>query len=141
MFDILSLYSQASYTPLMESTIMAKAFSVNNAAASAVAFEVGTSVAGGTTYVGSGSSGAAPQQALVKHTFGLAAGGNDKHLLQFTRSRIDSATAKAGKVTINVTITIPPVGANSTDLADCTAFAKNFLGDATLLAGLESGIY
>jgi hypothetical protein len=118
---------------------MAQSFSVNNAAAVSKAFVPGTTVSGGTTYVGADSTGAAPQQALVKHTFGLAVGSNDKHLLQFSQSRIDSATAKAGKVTVNVTVTIPPVGATSTDLGDVIAFAKNFLSDAALVSKLENG--
>jgi len=119
---------------------MASSFTVNNSAAVAKLFSVGPTVTGGTQYVGADSTGPAPQQALVKHTFGLANGKNDKHLLQFTQSRIDSATATAGKVTVNVTITVPPVGATSTDLSDAIAFAKNFLADSALVSKLESGI-
>lgn len=118
---------------------MASAFSVNNAAAVSKAFTPGTTVSGGTVYIGTDSTGLAPQQALVKHTFGLATGKIDKHLLQFSQSRIDTATAKAGKVTVNVTLSIPPVGATATDLSDAIAFAKNFLADAALIGKLENG--
>lgn len=120
---------------------MASSFSVANAAATAKTFTPSIAVSGGTQYVGADSTGPAPQQALIKHTFGLSSGKNDKHLLQFTQSRIDSATAKAGKVTVNVTITIPPVGATQSDLDDAIAFAKNFLESSTLVAGLENGTY
>lgn len=118
---------------------MATSFSVNNASAVSKTFTPGQAVTGGTTYVGSDSTGAAPQKALVKHTFGLSTGKNDKHLLQFTQSRIDSSTGTAGQVTVNVTLTIPPVGATETDLNDAIAFAKNFLSSATLIAELENG--
>lgn len=118
---------------------MANAFSVNNAAAVSKTFTPGTAVTGGVVYVGTDSTGVAPQQALVKHTFGLSSGKIDKHLLQFSQSRIDTATAKAGKVTVNVTISIPPIGATGTDLSDAVAFAKNFLADSALLAKLENG--
>lgn len=120
---------------------MAQNFSVANAAGTAKAFVPGQSVSGGTVYIGADSTGPAPQQALIKHTFGLSAGKNDKHLLQFTQSRIDSVTAKTGKVTVNVTITIPPVGATAADLNDAIAFAKNFLGTSSLVSGLENGTY
>jgi hypothetical protein len=119
---------------------MASSFTVNNAAAVAKLFSVGPSTTGGNIYIGADSTGPAPQQALVKHTFGLVNGKNDKHLLQFSQSRIDSATATAGKVTVTVTITVPPLGATTTDVNDAIAFAKNFLADSTLVSKLESGI-
>lgn len=118
---------------------MSKAFTVADSTATDRLFSPGEALPGSQTYVCATSVPAVPVKAVVKHTFGIPNGKSDKHLLQFTTSRA-SAEGQYGTATVNITITTPAVGATSTDVDNCVAFAKDFLGDATLMSELKNGI-
>lgn len=117
---------------------MSQSFTVKNAAAADKVFTPGVQTLGAQTYVGADSTGTATQLALVKHTFGIEKGKIDKHLLQFTQNRANAAGLR-GTVTVNVTVAVPPNGATAADLSDVIAFAKEFLGSATLVPKLLNG--
>lgn len=118
---------------------MSSSFTVANAAAAAKVYSPGiVDASGGQTYVNADSTGVVPQTAMVKHTFGLAKGKLDKHLIGFNLSRAE-ATGGRGSCGVNITFTIPPIGTTAADLADQIAFAKNFLADPTLVSKLQNG--
>lgn len=118
---------------------MSKAFTVADSTATDRLFSPGEALPGSQTYVCATSVPAVPVKAVVKHTFGIPNGKSDKHLLQFTTSRA-SAEGQYGTATVNITITTPAVGATPTDVDNCVAFAKDFLGEATLMSELKNGI-
>lgn len=118
---------------------MSKAFTVADSTATGRLFSPGEALPGSQTYVCATSMPTVPVKAVVKHTFGIPNGKRDKHLLQFTTSRAN-AEGQYGTATVNITIDVPAIGAVSTDVDNCIAYAKSFLGDATLLSELRNGI-
>lgn len=118
---------------------MSHGFSVADSTATTRVFSPGEALPGSQNYVCETSSPTVPVKAVVKHTFGIPNGKSDKHLLQFTTSRAN-ADGKYGTATVNITVTVPAVGATPQDVDNCVAYAKNFLTDVTLMSFLKNGI-
>ena len=120
----------------------AKSFSVNNAAASSKTFTPTVPVSGGTQYVDASQALTAPRIAVIKHTIAPVSQSHaaDRHYVQFLKTTYDSV-GKAQTSSIGVSLVISRNGPSATDVADLVAFAKNFLGDSTILAGFEVGDY
>lgn len=119
-----------------------KSFSVNNAAAAAIAFTPTTALKDGNNYVDGTTALSSPRIAVVKHTLAPSnkASGVDRHFVQFSQVRYD-ANGTPYTASIGVSLIIPRTVVTPTDVADLTAFAKNVLGTPAILGALMLGDY
>jgi hypothetical protein len=119
-----------------------KTFSVNNAAAAAVPFTPTVLLPDGQQYVDAATALTEPRFAVVKHTMASSSSntGIDRHYVQFQKTRYD-ALGKAQTVSIGISVVVPRSTVTAADLADIKAFAKNLLGDSTIMGGLVLGDY
>lgn len=119
-----------------------KSFSVNNAAASAKTFTPTVPLKDGQQYVESSTPLTAPRMATIKHTIGSPTQSSavDRHYVQFTKTVYDSL-GKAFQASLGVSLVIPRTNIVASDVDDLVAFAKNLLGDATIMNGLKIGDY
>lgn len=119
-----------------------KSFSVNNAAAASKTFTPTVPLKDGVQYVDSSVALSAPRMAVVKHTLGSSTQSNaiDRHYVQFTKTVYD-AVGKAYQASVGISLVIPRTNVTAADIDDLVAFAKNLLGDTTIMGGLKVGDY
>lgn len=105
-------------------------FAVNNSAAVSKTFLLNSQSGRDAEYIESTSSLQTPTAAAIKHTvLNPGAIGSDRHLVQFSKSAVDSEGVRQTAI-MNITISVPRTSAlTETDVKDLWYYGKNFLSD------------